>query len=131
MTARPSRRQKTGQRAHRDGHRREWLAAVYLMAKGYQILGFRLKTPLAEIDLLARQGSSLVVIEVKSRQNIDLAELSLSADQRDRLMRAGYQLCRSRPSLSRLTPRLDLIALSPRRFPRHVRGLTTDGRLSF
>lgn len=131
MNAKETRRQKTGRRAHRDGHRNEWLVALFLMAKGYQILGFRLKTPLAEIDLLARKGPSLVVIEVKSRQNIDLAELSLSADQRERLMRAGEQLCRSRPSLGRLTPRLDLIALSPRRFPRHVRGLTTDGRLPF
>lgn len=126
-----SRRQQSGRRAYRDGHRSEWIAALYLMAKGYQILGFRLKTPQAEIDLLARRGASLVVIEVKRRQNIDLAELSLAPDQRERLMKAGYQLCRSRPSLSRLTPRLDLIALSPRRFPRHVRGLTTDGRLPF
>ncbi|WP_292052205.1 MULTISPECIES: YraN family protein [unclassified Brevundimonas] len=121
-------RHHTGRRAYRAGHRNEWLAAFYLMAKGYQILGFRLKTPIAEIDVLARRGRHLVVIEVKSRQDINLAQLSLSPDQRDRLLRAGYHLCRSRPALGRLTPRLDLIALSPRRFPRHVRGLTTDGR---
>lgn len=120
-------RQRTGRRAHRTGHRNEWLAALYLMAKGYQILGFRLKTPPAEVDILARKGRQLVVIEVKSRQDIDIAQLSLAPDQRDRLLRAGQHLVRSRPSLGRLTPRLDLIALSPGRFPRHVRGLTTDG----
>lgn len=131
MARRGKARQHTGRRSYRSGHRNEWLAALYLMVKGYQILGFRLKTPGAEIDILARQGRELVVIEVKSRQDIDIAQLSLTSDQRDRLLRAGHQLCRSRPSLGRLTPRLDLIALSPRRFPRHVRGLTTDGRLEF
>lgn len=120
-------RPQRGRRAYRTGHRNEWWAALYLMAKGYQIIGFRLKTPQAEIDLLARKGRQLVVIEVKSRQDMALAQLSLSPDQRDRLLRAGYHLCSSRPSLARLSPRLDLIALSPRRWPRHIQNLMTDG----
>ncbi len=122
---------KRGRKAWRTGHRNEWLAALYLMLKGYQILGFRLKTPTAEIDILARKGRYLVVTEVKSRQHLDMAALSLQPDQQDRLLQAATRLCRSRPALMRLTPRLDLIALSPGRFPRHVRNLMTSGRTSF
>ena len=33
------------------GHRSEWLAAALLMSRGYQILGFRLKTRGSEIDI--------------------------------------------------------------------------------
>jgi len=98
------------------------------MAKGYQILGFRLKTPQAEIDLLVRKGNTLAVIEVKRRQSLELALFALSPAQQERLLSAAAQLVQSRPSLSRLQPRLDLIALSPGRFPRHLRGLlTTSG----
>lgn len=120
-----SSRQNRGLRSRQQGHSAEWFAALYLMAKGYQILGFRLKTPQAEIDILARKGRILAVIEVKRRQNPELALLALKAGQQERLLSAGAYLVRSRPALSRLQPRLDLIALSPRRFPRHLRGLLT------
>lgn len=118
-------RAQRGKRARSSGHNAEWLAAFYLMAKGYQILGFRLKTPQAEIDLLARKGRTLAIIEVKRRLSTELALTALSPDQQSRLLLAGQALVNSRPSLGRLQPRLDLIALSPRRFPRHVRGLMT------
>lgn len=126
-----SERSGRGRKAWRTGHSNEWLAALYLMLKGYQILGFRLKTPMAEIDILARKGGYLVVVEVKSRTRLDQAELSLLPDQQDRLLQAATRLCRSRPALGRLTPRLDLIALSPGRFPRHVRNLMSSGRTRF
>ena len=40
------------------------------MAKGYRILGFRLKTPPGEIDLLAQRGRTLAVVEVKRRATL-------------------------------------------------------------
>lgn len=122
---RHSDRQSRGRRAYRDGHGAEWIAALYLMAKGYQIIAMRLKTPLAEIDLLARKGKTLAVIEVKRRSNRQLAISALGPDQQLRLLMAGNRLIRSRPSLGKLQPRLDLIALSPGRFPHHLRGLVT------
>lgn len=124
----PTFRTERGRRAWRSGHRSEWWVALYLMVKGYQILGFRLKTPRAEIDILARKGAFLVAVEVKSRKTPDMAELSLKADQQKRLMEAVTALGRSRPSLNQLQPRLDLIALSPGRFPRHIQGLVMRER---
>ena len=120
-----------GLQSWRKGHRNEWLAALLLMIKGYQILGFRLKTPDAEIDILARKGAYLVVAEVKSRSRRELAELSLLPDQQDRLLRAAGRMCRSRPSLSGLTPRLDLVAFAPGRLPRHHRNLMNSGLAQF
>ena len=61
-------RQESGARGRKEGRFAEAIAALYLMLKGYQILGFRLKPPSGEIDLLARKGRTLAVVEVKRRR---------------------------------------------------------------
>jgi putative endonuclease len=116
-------RQASGGRAFREGHGAEWLAAAFLMLKGYQVLGFRLKTRGVEIDILARQGKTLVVVEVKRRATLDAALSAIDARQLERLQLAGSALLRQRPSLGGLELRIDTVALAPRRFPRHRRGL--------
>ncbi|RZJ04449.1 MAG: YraN family protein [Brevundimonas sp.] len=117
-----------GSKAHRAGHGSEWLAAALLMAKGYQILGFRLKTRAGEIDILARRGRTLAVVEVKRRTTLDAAVLALSPDQFDRLLAAGRAVLRQRPSLAGHVLRIDMVALAPGRFPRHRRGVDAFGR---
>ena len=102
------------------GRRAEVLAAVWLMAKGYRILGFRLKTRQAEIDLLAQRGRILAVVEVKRRTSLAVALETVTHDQRDRLRRAGVALAAGRPQLSGASVRLDLIALAPGKLPRHI-----------
>ena len=96
------------------------------MAKGYQVLGFRLKNRAGEIDLLARRGDVLAVVEVKRRATLDQAMTCLSETQKSRLMAAGRAVARNRPSLKQLSLRLDMVALAPGRFPRHVRGLSQE-----
>ena len=120
-------RQALGGRSHREGHAAEWIAAVWLMLKGYQILAFRLKGRGGEIDILARRGRILAVVEVKRRRTIAGAILSLGAEQHGRLTAAGQAVARSRPSLQDLNLRIDMVALAPGRFPRHLRGVTTTG----
>lgn len=115
-----------GGRARRDGRAAEWVAAALLMAKGYQILGFRLNSRMGEIDLLARRGRVLAVVEVKRRATLDQALTCLSERQKSRLMAAGRAVARNRPSLNGLMLRLDMMALAPGRFPRHVRGLSLE-----
>lgn len=102
------------------GRRAEVLAAIWLMAKGYRILGFRLKTRQAEIDLLALRGRTLAVVEVKQRTSLLVALETVTFDQRDRLRRAGAALAASRPALAGAAVRLDLIALAPGKLPRHI-----------
>lgn len=126
MTARPDRRERGG-RSFRQGHGGEWIAALWLMLKGYQILAFRLKGRAGEIDILARRGGVLAVVEVKRRATMEAALLALSPTQHARLTAAGEAVRRGRPALAGLALRLDLVALAPGRFPRHLRGVTTRG----
>jgi putative endonuclease len=112
-------RSARGTAARLSGRRAEIWAAVWLMLKGYRILGFRLKTPQAEIDLLAQKGQVLAVVEVKSRTSLANALEAVGRDQRERLRRAGRTLAARRPALQNAAVRLDLIALAPGRLPRH------------
>ena len=116
MTAARSRR---GLAARLSGRRAEVVAALWLMLKGYRILGFRLKTPQAEIDLLAQRGNILAVVEVKQRMSLLNAAEAVGHDQRQRLRRAGAAIAVRRASLKGATVRLDLVALAPGRLPRH------------
>jgi len=102
------------------GRRAEVLAALWLMAKGYRILGFRLKTRQAEIDLLALRGKILAVVEVKRRSSLLAAMETVTDDQRERLRRAGAAVAAGRPRLAGAAVRLDLIALAPGKLPRHI-----------
>ena len=121
MTAiRSARRSVRGAAARQSGRRAEVLAALWLMMKGYRILGFRLKTRQAEIDLLALRGKTLAVVEVKRRTSLLIALETVTWDQRDRLRRAGAALAASRPALKGAAVRLDLIALAPGKLPRHI-----------
>ena len=109
-----------GAAARLSGRRGEVLAAAWLMAKGYRILGFRLKAPQAEIDLLAKRGDVLAVVEVKRRTSLEAALEAVSFDQRDRLRRAGAAIAARRAGLKHCGVRLDLLALAPGRLPRHI-----------
>jgi len=113
-------RSARGAAARLSGRRAEILAALWLMMKGYRILGFRLKTRQAEIDLLALRGHTLAVVEVKRRASLLIALETVTFDQRDRLRRAGAALAASRPALKGAAVRLDLIALAPGKLPRHI-----------
>jgi putative endonuclease len=115
-------RAERGARARRSGRRGEVFCALWLMAKGYRLLGFRLRTPLGEIDLLVQKGATIVVVEVKRRRSIEEALASVTWAQRERLTRAARASVARRPRLASAAIRLDLIALAPGRLPRHIRG---------
>jgi putative endonuclease len=113
-------RSLTGFNARLAGRRAEVLCALWLMAKGYRILGFRLKTPQGEIDLLAKKGPVLAVVEVKLRATLEIALAAVGQRQRDRLRRAGESYAARRPALKGAAIRLDLMALAPGRLPCHI-----------
>src|SRR5271170_5407820 len=53
--------------AVRRGRWAERLAACWLIAKGYRILDRNQRTPFGEIDLVARRGRPVALVEVKAR----------------------------------------------------------------
>ena len=59
------------------GRHGETLAAWYLRLKGYRILKTRYKTPVGEIDLIARRFGTTVFVEVKSRNRSELEREAL------------------------------------------------------
>jgi putative endonuclease len=96
------------------------------MARGYRILGFRMRTALGEIDILACKGDVVAVVEVKRRSTIEAAMDAVTVWQRERLLRAARSIAARRPDLARSAVRLDLLALAPRRWPRHIRDAWRD-----
>jgi putative endonuclease len=104
------------------------LCALWLMAKGYRLLGFRLRTAQAEIDLLALKGGVVAVIEVKRRRTLAEALEAVSFAQRRRLEAAARAIGARRPDLAAAPIRLDLIALAPGRLPRHIRDAWREAR---
>ena len=69
-------------RAWRCGLLAETLCVVWLRILGYRVPAQRLRTPVGEIDILARCGDVLAVIEVKARRTRAAALESITAWQR-------------------------------------------------
>lgn len=113
-------RRARGAKARRDGRAAEVLAALWLMARGWRILGFRVPAAQGEIDLLARRGGVLAVVEVKRRRTLDEALAAVTPGQRARLRAAASTLAGRRPDLGELAVRLDLMAIGRWGLPRHL-----------
>jgi len=71
------------------GRRAENLACFYLRLKGYQILERRFKLRQGEVDIIARKGATIAMIEVKQRASQAAAENSVSSENQSRLMDAA------------------------------------------
>lgn len=109
--------------AYRRGHRGEWLAALALSLKGYRILARRYRTPAGEIDLIARRGNLVIMVEVKARPTL-LAAMEAVTYTAERRIEAAADLWLSRRSdYAKLSVRFDLVAILPRRWPVHVPNL--------
>jgi putative endonuclease len=110
------------QRAQRRGRTAEWLCLWHLRLRGWRILARGWRCPAGEIDILARRGKVLAVIEVKSRGEIAAAAAALAPRQRRRIARAAEAFLLQRSDLAGLDLRFDLMLVAPRRLPRHWRG---------
>lgn len=109
--------------AYLRGHRSEWLAAVALMAKGFRILERRYRTRLGEIDLIARRGDLVLIVEVKARRSL-VEAMEAIARQSERRIEAAADIWLSRqPDYGRLSVRFDMVAVLPWRWPVHVQSV--------
>lgn len=77
------------QRAERRGRRAEAIASLLLQLKGYRVLDRRARTPVGELDLIARRGETIVFVEVKQRASTDAAAHSVTPAQAQRSVRAA------------------------------------------
>ncbi len=107
-------------RAYGRGRRAETLAAWWLRLKGYRILARDFRVASGEIDLIARRGRVLALVEVKARPSLDQARESLTPRQCRRIERAAAIFLQRHPGLSGLDQRFDVMLLAPRRWPHHL-----------
>jgi len=108
------------QKAQNRGHRGEWLAALALMLKGYRIVTRRYKTKLGEIDLIARRGDLVLIVEVKVRKTLVEAMEAVGYGSERRIEGAADLWLARQPDYGKLSVRFDMVAVLPRRWPVHV-----------
>lgn len=104
----------------RKGRRSEWLAAAYLMAKGYRILALRSKTALGEIDLVAVRGNVVIFVEVKRRPSLGEAQASLTSRQQRRIHDAALLWMARHPRHQSHEIRFNAIFIVNGRWPIHL-----------
>jgi len=74
------------------GQKGEGIALSFLITKGYSIIERNYKTPMGEIDIIARDNETLVFVEVKTRESIEFGLPFESVDRRKRRKIAGVAL---------------------------------------
>ena len=124
MTAGPGKNE-----AYRYGLRAESLAALLLRLKGYRILARRYRSPVGEIDLIAKRGRVIAMVEVKARSGrhgVSAAQ-TLGAAQRRRIERAALAYGAAHPGTQNYDLRFDIVVLGPGLLPRHLPGAWIAG----
>lgn len=119
MTRRPERRHR--QRAERAGRLAERAAVLLLWLKGYRIIACNARTPVGEIDIVARRGAMVAIVEVKRRADIETAIRAVTTEQQRRIARAAEYLSLSGRLGGGIDGwRFDVIVVRPWRLPRHM-----------
>lgn len=94
------------------GKEGELFAAKYLKKNGYKIEESNYRSPLGEIDLIARDGNVLVFIEVKTRKGIFLSQPFEAVNKRKQmqiLKTAKYYIIKNKIKDTAL--RIDVVSI--------------------
>ncbi|SCY35540.1 YraN family protein [Microvirga guangxiensis] len=102
------------------GHRAEWIALLFLIAKGYRPLARRYAAAGGEIDLIMRRGDTIAFVEVKARGLMDNALSAITATKRQRFSRAARAWLARHPHAQGKTWRADAVFIAPKRWPQHI-----------
>lgn len=112
--------EKRRRQAYGRGLWAESAAAWLLRLKGYRILARRWRTPVGEIDLIARKGRLVVFVEVKRRAVQGAALDALTPRQMRRIERAAFAFLQRNAALADCDLRFDLVVVAPGRRPHHM-----------
>ncbi len=95
------------------GSEGEEIAARFLAQRGFEILARNLRSRLGEIDLIARDGATLVFVEVKTRSGAprEPPQAAVDARKRRRLARLALNYL-AREWLRDLACRFDVVAVT-------------------
>ncbi len=107
-------------RRYRLGHYAESISVWHLRLRGYRVLARRYRTPVGEIDIIARRGKLIAFIEVKARRTKALAIESITLKQRRHIRRAAGAFLSAHPTLTNCDLRFDIILVTPWALPAHI-----------
>ena len=95
------------------GGRAESLACEYLERHGLELVLRNYRRRLGELDLVLRDGDTLVIVEVRTRARKDFggAAASIDAFKQRRIVRAAHQLLQQRRELARMRARFDVVVV--------------------
>ncbi|WP_295913520.1 YraN family protein [uncultured Bartonella sp.] len=113
---------KHKQKTYLRGIYAERLAGLWLQMKGYHIAARRFETGFGEIDIIARRGHVIAIVEVKARPTLEEAMEAVKQQSRKRIDNAANIFLARQPDRKKLRLRYDLIAISPWKLPRHIEG---------
>jgi putative endonuclease len=105
------------------GRRSERAAAKYLRSLGLRVLAANVSDQTGELDLLALDGETLVVVEVRSTASdlpdaIDNTAASVDLRKQRRITEATLRFLAARKLLGKIAVRFDVLVLS---WPTHAR----------
>ena len=106
--------------AFRLGLSAESRAAAFLIAKGYRIVARRWRSPVGEIDIVARRRGTLIFVEVKARATLDDAAEAVIIRQRRRIVGAAEAWLAGHPDDANCDMRFDAVLVAPGKMPRHI-----------
>jgi putative endonuclease len=95
-------------------------AAAFLIAKGFRILARRWRSPVGEIDIVARRRALLVFVEVKARETRTTRPGRSPNDKRARIIAAAQVWLARFPDSRVQDIRFDAMLVAPGRLPRHI-----------
>jgi putative endonuclease len=107
--------------AYRRGTRAETVAALWLRLKGYRIVARRYRTPVGEIDIVARKGRRLAFVEVKRRKGRAESLEAIPSRQRRRIVRAAQYWLAGHDGHGASDLSFDVVLLAPFSLPLHIR----------
>lgn len=107
-------------RAEARGRTAEMLAAMLLRVKGYRIVAERYRTPVGEVDIVAKRGDLVAFIEVKARASHTDALESITPRQRRRIEAAAEAWLQDDQASQDCAVRFDVITVAPRMLPTHM-----------
>lgn len=114
------------QKAYQLGMDAELLAAQFLETQGMEVLAMRWRNAGGEIDVIARDGDALVVVEVKARASQDDGLYSITPAKQKRLLRAAEALLQETEKFAGLAGpcalniRFDAVVIVPGQTPLHL-----------
>ena len=95
-------------------------AAALLIVKGYRIVARRFRSPVGEIDIVARRRRTLIFVEVKARGRLDDAAEAVIRRQQRRIIAAAEAWLATHPSDINCDIRFDVMLVAPKSLPRHI-----------